>query len=363
MDIEKWKRDFPFLINVWNKINDFDKDIENDSQKSGYVSTCSYFFSPWTGGEDKYEHFCMKLIRNLGHRSNNDFLKHTSERCNNLNIWIYNSMKKHGIPENIITKCFEDYNGFMRGIGTDPRCSYYSYDTKYNEPINIIKLNIFESNMDIIQSTLDGLHDSINLPLRMYICECINIYKAIYKQYCHNKDDEDQRRILTCSRLDAIKKAYDFYLSTIQHKMYKIPSLDEVEEDYLNMCVSEEPKSALTVEMARKITALQDSTEDGERKSGDIPPISTVTDENQGSSMTRTVSTAFGTVAGASSILALLYKFTPGRRWMHSGIGRNRGRISNHLYGEEPNELLFDGFQGEDMSSYNARYNIAYGSV
>ncbi|KMZ95735.1 hypothetical protein PVMG_05334 [Plasmodium vivax Mauritania I] len=297
-------------IYVWNNINDFDKDIKRDSYKNNYRLVCNYFINPWNGEEAKYENFCMKLVRNLGHRSNNmDFLRHTPERCNNLNNWIYYSMKKHKIPEDIITGCFDDYNDVMSGINQPPRCSYYSYDTKYNEPINIIKLNIFESNMDIIQSTLDSLHDSINLPLRMYIWECINIYKGIYKKYCHNKDDEDQKRILTCSRLDAIKKTYDFYLSTIQHRMYKIPSLDEVEEDYLNMCVSEELKSALTVEMAGKITALQDETQDGERKSGDIQPIFTVTDENKGSPMSSTVSTTIGTMAGASSILAL-YKVT-----------------------------------------------------
>ncbi|SCO65456.1 Plasmodium vivax Vir protein, putative [Plasmodium vivax] len=85
--------------------------------------------------------------------------------------------------------------------------------------------------------------------------------------------------------------------------------------------------------------------------------------ENQVSPMSSTVSTAVGTVAGASSVLALLYKFSPARRWVHSGIQGNTGRMNSNFYEDGPTDLLFDGVQGEDMSSYNTRYNIGYGSV
>ncbi|KMZ88547.1 hypothetical protein PVBG_04756 [Plasmodium vivax Brazil I] len=317
------KFQFPFLINVWNKINDFDKDIENDSQKSGYVSTCSYFFSPWTGGEDKYEHFCMKLIRNLGHRSNNkDFLKHTSERCNNLNIWIYNSMKKHGIPENIITKCFEDYNGFMRGIRTDPRCSYYSYDTNYNEPINIIKLNIFESNMDIIHNKLDRAYDSVNLPLQMYICECIDIFKKMYKKYCPKMDADSEKRKRTCNMLELIKTTYNLFISGKLYQNNKMPSLDNDSDEYFDMCPQNNPNSKLRSE-AKGVShvleplnvVIDEDTDEASSYVGyknyetdGVPSLGEGNGGNQVSPTARTVSTTVGTIAGASSVLALLYK-------------------------------------------------------
>ncbi|KMZ77095.1 hypothetical protein PVIIG_06092 [Plasmodium vivax India VII] len=269
----------------------------------------------------------MKLVRNLGRYSPTfEFLNFTPEDCTDLNNWVYNSMKKYDIPDNISVKCFQDYIDFVSKINVKTLCPYYPYDDMYEEPINIIILKIFESNMNIIQKIVDGTYDYINFPLITYICECIKIYKKMYRQYCRIVDADNEKRKGTCDMLYIFKKAYNSFL----------------------------------FEMAEKIPALQDATQDGERKSDDIPPISTVADENQGSSISRTLSTAVGTMAGASSIIALLYKFTPGRNWMRSGI---RGRISSNLHAEQPNELFYDGFEGEVMSSYNPTYNIGYGSV
>ncbi|SCA60366.1 VIR protein [Plasmodium vivax] len=336
--------------------NELDNSTDGDEYNRWYHTFCDPFMDKLGDDNEVHKSFCLKLIRNLGHYSENfKFLKFKSEDCIILNNWIYNSMKKHKIPKNIITGCFDDYNDMMRNINQHTRCSYYAYDDIYEEPINIIILNIFESNMNIIQDTLDGEYDSIKFPLRKYICECIKIYKEMKHQYCPKSNEKSENSYKTCEMLNTFKNTYEQYLSPTQHKHYKIPSLDNLEEDYLTMCQSNVPRLALTPEVHEKIPVLDPTTQDIDRYSRALPPLFPVTDENEGSSMSSTVSTAFGTVAGASSILALLYKFTPGRKWIHSGFRGVRGRTSGNIY-DEPNELLFDGMEHNDFNSYNIGY-------
>ncbi|CAI7720801.1 PIR protein [Plasmodium vivax] len=359
IDIEEWKQKYPFLNTVWNKYNEFDNSVDGDQYKHRYEAFCKPLMKKLVYNNEDYESFCLKLIRNLGHYSEKlKFLRYKSEDCNNLNNWVNNSIKKYKIPDNIITECFNDYTDVISKTGREHRCAYFSYEYMYEEPINIIILNIFGSNMNVIHNALDRSYNSINLPLQMYICECIKIYKEMYKKHCHNKYDNDPKRILTCNNLNAVKSTYDIYLSGKPYKDYKIPPLDKDEVEYLTMCQPDTPRSALTEEMAGKITALQDSTEDGRRNSDGIRLQSPVTGENQGSSMSRTVSTAVGTVAGASSILALLYKFTPGRKLIHSGFRGGRRRTSSNIY-DEPYELFFDGMEHNGFNSYNIGYEAA----
>ncbi|KMZ95759.1 hypothetical protein PVMG_05358 [Plasmodium vivax Mauritania I] len=261
--------------------------------------------------KEEYKSFCLKLIRNLGHYSENlKFLKFNPEDCTNLNNWVYNSIKKYDIPDNIITECFDDYKTFMDKTYNISRCSYYSYDDIYEEPINIIILNIFVSIIDIIQNTLDGTYVSNNFPLRNYICECIKIYKDMKEKYCPMSNTKSENRYKTCEILNTFKKTYESYLSDTQHKNYKTKSLDNDEAEYLAMCQPDESKSALTVGWDEATSTLQPATQDRDKNLGDVPHPYTLTEETSPNSISSTVSTAFGTVAGASSILALLYKVT-----------------------------------------------------
>ncbi|KMZ83431.1 hypothetical protein PVBG_05943 [Plasmodium vivax Brazil I] len=101
------------------------------------------------------------------------------------------------------------------------------------------------------------------------------------KKYCSNTYDEDQKKKLTCISLNTFKSTYDSFLFSTQHKKYKIPSLYNVEEDYLNMCEKKAPKLALTSQMSETSSVLQDETQYGERKSGDSPHLSSMNDGNQ----------------------------------------------------------------------------------
>ncbi|KMZ76840.1 hypothetical protein PVIIG_05412 [Plasmodium vivax India VII] len=214
MDIDKWKNDLPFLKDVWKRIDDFDKAVEKDENYNQRLLICDLIIKLSNGDKEKHNDVCMKLLRNLGHHSKDDkFLRHTPERCNNLNNWIYYSMKKHIIPENIITGCFDDYNAFMRGIVTDPRCSYYSYDTDYIEPIKIIKLRNFQDNINIIESTMKNKTEPNYSLCQKYICECVNIYKSMFKAHCSHVIPTNNIKLKkTCDVLKAFNGSYSAFL-------------------------------------------------------------------------------------------------------------------------------------------------------
>ncbi|KMZ83181.1 hypothetical protein PVBG_05786 [Plasmodium vivax Brazil I] len=308
MDIDKWKRDLPFLKNVWDKIDDFDKDIENDSPKSDYISTCSYFFRPWNGGKDKHEEFCMKLVRNLGHRSNNmDFLKHPRERCNYLNIWLYNSMKKEEIPEDIITGCFGDYSHMMSKIKEYPRCSYYSYDTNYVEPINIIKLQNFHHNVNTIHDILIKERDTQDRNsqycyAQRYANECVKIYRDMLNNFCSRNRSLSTQNDKTCSELETFNNIYTNYLFKKGDIYKKIPDLSSSENEKHFLCQTNEqaPEAGLIPGSRQEAGRVSESGPEHGSESHGVEQ----SDKNIPFNTTSVVSA----MAGIPPFLALIYK-------------------------------------------------------
>ncbi|KMZ83222.1 hypothetical protein PVBG_05192 [Plasmodium vivax Brazil I] len=302
--------DLNISINLWGTYNEFDKTLEGDVKKFMYHTFCDLAMKKYTENIQEQSTFCLKLIRNLGCYPlvNNQYFDPKNDRCKILHYWIYNSVKNKQISNNLISDCFGDYKDHMNSISMTPNCPYHPYDDMYEEPMNMIILDIFQSNIHIIIDIVTRENYPTYLSVQQYICECVKIYKEMYNRYCPKVDAHNKKRNVTCDMLNTFKDTYKSFLSATQHKKYKIPSLDKVEADYLNMCEQEAPKLALTSQMAKISSVLQDATQEADRYSGAIPPLLSLTDENQGSPMSSTVSTAVGTVAGASSILALLYK-------------------------------------------------------
>ncbi|KMZ88545.1 hypothetical protein PVBG_04754 [Plasmodium vivax Brazil I] len=323
LDVAKWKNEYSFLDNVWNKYNQFDNPVTHDENVRFYKAFCDPFMGNIGDHNVEQENFCLQLIRNLGcYPYGSRFFDPTPDNCKILHYWIYNSVRKHKISDKIITACFQDYIDYMRHIGRGHRCSYYSYDDMYEEPMNIIILDIFQSNINIIQNTLNREYVSTNFPLRKYICECIKIYKEMKPIYCPKSDAKSEKSNKTCEMLDTFKNTYESYLSSTQHENYKIKSLDNDEVEYLAMCPQDNNRSELTSEShgisseSASLNGVRDGGTVGISSHGrgindEANLFTSSTDdnvENKGSPMSRTVSTAVGTVAGASSVLALLYK-------------------------------------------------------
>ncbi|KMZ83172.1 hypothetical protein PVBG_05777 [Plasmodium vivax Brazil I] len=301
---------YTFLEEFWNTYNEFDNSVDSDENKYNYESVCKLLMDKL--GEDKEEHkkFCMKLVRNLGCYPlvGNHYFDPKNDRCMILQYWIYNSVKNQQVSNKLIAGCFDDYKGHMKYTTISPKCDYFPFEDNYIEPMSMIILKIFQHYMKTVNDMLNRESNTLNPKLKNYICECVNIYNEMNKKYCPNKV---QGSILTCSMLEAVKKTYEAYIPAIHYKRYQIPSLDNVEEEYKDKCLSsklEVPPSALmdNAERASSSSLTVDIDEKQDYYSSPRPVI----DENNGSSMSRTVSTAVGTMAGASSIVALLYKVT-----------------------------------------------------
>ncbi|KMZ76750.1 hypothetical protein PVIIG_05608 [Plasmodium vivax India VII] len=257
---------------------------------------------------EKNKIFCMKLVRNLGfYAPNSEFFDPNEDRCKILYYWVYNSAKNKHISNKLITDCFNDYKDHMTNINKKPKCYYYPFEDSYNEPIDMIILEIFHTNMKALTDILSKENSKINLDLQKYICECVNIYKEMDKKYCLGKDSNSS---LTCIMLYVVKQMYNLYLSGKDYHKYKIPSLYDVEKEYTAKCLPSNldvPSIAPRINEVSELASLsEDTNEQGDKFAAPRP----FTEDNPGGSMSRTVSTAVGTMAGASSILALLYKVT-----------------------------------------------------
>ncbi|KMZ77067.1 hypothetical protein PVIIG_05442 [Plasmodium vivax India VII] len=310
-DIDKWNDAYPYLDEIWNKYKEFDETVDNDPKQNDYFIVCYYIIGKLNGDTNEHEAFCKKLVRNLGHHSDNyDSRKYTTNRCLNLNNWIYNSMKKHNIRENIITKCFEEYKGIMEGRNQHPSCYYYEYDKTHAEPMKIIMLNIFESSIGTIKNILNGEKGRSNT-CRKYVCETVQIYKDMYQKYCVNAEAGNKRHENTCSKLKGFEYSYTHFFRKDLIKENEVPSLNNIQNKYLTECheyLQEQALDSAVVTQDQSIGSSRTLPQDSNL--GGPESIPHPKGENPSGPMSSTVSTAIGTVAGASSILALLYKVT-----------------------------------------------------
>ncbi|KMZ88559.1 hypothetical protein PVMG_04528 [Plasmodium vivax Mauritania I] len=282
---------------------------EEDTNKNYYYFVCHKIITDLHGDIQKNITYCMKLIRNLGHYSyNTDYFDPTFERCNILYNWLYHSSKSEKIPDTIIEKCFDDYNFQIRGITSNYKCSYDLYKNMYLEPIKINILNLFDNNIQIIRQILIGRDDSKKTLCRKFVCECVNIYKHMSNTYCPNGKAKQKDYSNTCSKLYDFKQSYTLLHSNGGLSNLNIPSLDYIDRDFITKCPADEQKKVLRL---HEVSTLQPAI--GNRLKADAgDPTNSLegvtTSATEDNSMKKHITTTIGTVAGASSLLAFLYK-------------------------------------------------------
>ncbi|KMZ89719.1 hypothetical protein PVMG_04549 [Plasmodium vivax Mauritania I] len=229
---------------------------------------------------EKYVNFCIKLIRNLV--SPSDYTKVHSprgERCNSLNYWIYHNLEDLKLSQKFINDIFTESEDLINGY-TNKRICLNLYNESLKESQKIIKLLYLQDNIEIFLKKMKNKGDEDYCICENYIYECVNIYKSMSKLYCSNEDDRLKNHKSTCGALTAFKDAYMAFLFTEEDMSNKIPSLIE---DNANNLIKCEPK-----EKKIEFQAVEGS--------------------QSGGSKTLTTQTVVGTMAGASSVLALLYK-------------------------------------------------------
>ncbi|KMZ99326.1 hypothetical protein PVNG_02209 [Plasmodium vivax North Korean] len=290
--------------------DELDKNVDDDTNRHLYDVLCDQIIKQFGGEIDKHKKTCMKLVRNLGFYSKNSkYFNHSYDRCNILYNWIYNSIKKDKITNVIIKNCYDDYIKAKNISEDNNTCIYYSYKDDYIEPENIMLLNVFKSYMSDTKVTLNGANNILKSFCHKYICEFVNIYNKMNSKYCLGEGSIDKMQQNTCEYLSTFKRNYMLYLYKDQKEEDKIPSLEKVEEEYILKCQKDEQRPALTAEVHAE-GPLPHPRGDTQGGTHTFPSQPTHSNSDPNNSMSSTVSTAVGTVAGASSILALLYKVT-----------------------------------------------------
>ncbi|KMZ77098.1 hypothetical protein PVIIG_06095 [Plasmodium vivax India VII] len=302
---------YSFLNNVWNTYVEFDNTVKDDTNYNKYEGVCEPIVKNYGDEKAKHKDFCMKLVRNLGcYNSDPKYYNPKSDRCHILYNWIYNEKNNYKNSNEIITKCFNDYIRLMSLVPGKHKCSFDSYNAIYDEPVKMTILDIFNDNMHNIIPILMGEQEKDKFSAQNFVCECVKIYRYIYNSHCAIKHPREGKREKTCEMLRKLKFIYDTYLLSDERLKNKIPSLDADDNEYSNKCKSKaKGLESFTVSPGRVETFSQ-SREVSGRNTGSFTPSAQDPDENTGRSMSSTVSTAVGTMAGASSLLALLYKVT-----------------------------------------------------
>ncbi|KMZ89702.1 hypothetical protein PVMG_04532 [Plasmodium vivax Mauritania I] len=301
---------YPFLKDVWTTYKNFDNTVEDDNNKYAFICD-SYVLKDFSESKNKYREFCKKLMRNLGHYdAKTSFFNPSHYRCNILYNWIYNTIENYEIPNELIIKCFDDYIEHISKMKGTYNCSYNSFNSIYLEPRKITILNIFDANMSIIKDALDLEYKSNDSPSQNFVCECVKLYKEIKEEHCTNLSEIDNKRDLTCQRLKSFNTSYMEYFYKNLVEKDNIPSLKNVEQEYMRKCQKNQPMSVLTSSEddrdseSERLTKTISGNLDASRMS------EAINDGVRANSLSPTVSTVLGTVAGASSLLGLLYKVT-----------------------------------------------------
>ncbi|KMZ76841.1 hypothetical protein PVIIG_05413 [Plasmodium vivax India VII] len=156
---------------------EFNKDVTEEERT--FDASLLERIKPQDLNYHNHKHIYEKLIRNLSSLLN---LKYNQmgiqDYCRFLHQWLYHSQKEFDIGEYALGVFYGvSHNNIVRKGGRDT-CSYFSYATSYEKPLNIIKLDNFHENIKDIKSTLEREINRDNSPCQSYI---LMIFPDVYQ--------------------------------------------------------------------------------------------------------------------------------------------------------------------------------------
>ncbi|KMZ99260.1 hypothetical protein PVNG_02143 [Plasmodium vivax North Korean] len=273
---------YKFLEEILNLYDILDKPLVEKGQNEEHFNLCNSF--PWLKGdnEGEYNKFCKKLLNNLLLLSNSNygdgnFFKY----CDILYMWMYFEIKEKDIPNEITKKSFNESSQMIISTLRKTPCPYLNFNEKHEEPTKLMKLRIFQHNISIFQNTLNDKKALNNCSCLKYIYECINIYKEMNSKYCLRGKVLKPHYDDTCDILHNFNINYSNYIHNKYGSTYDLPSLSgDIPIPHIIGCPLDEKDQGL----------------------------SSNNDNQSDNSIFLYVPKVLGTMAGVSSLLALLYK-------------------------------------------------------
>ncbi|VUZ96301.1 PIR protein [Plasmodium vivax] len=329
MEFSQLKK-YQFLGEILRLYETLDKPVDEKDPYQDVLKLCDNVSSLSSDFTGEHKNFCKKLSRNLlliadGNYTGDKFMKY----CDILYMWMYFELKKNRISNEITQKIFDQSTEIINPKRRKSPCSYFNFNEKHREPTKLMKLRIFNYNVDTFQGMLKGEINPNVCSLIRYIYKCIVIYRDMNSRYCSRRDDTTEENRNSCDILRQFNNLYTLYILKWEGISHKFPELSSNNPlNVIDGCSLEESKS---------------DSYSNERQLG--TPI------------TKGVSTALGAMAGIPPFLALIYKFTPFGKLIRSRY--NKG-IANDI-GE--NELYYPTTENMNNSSDHTRYNVLYGSV
>ncbi|SCA81949.1 VIR protein [Plasmodium vivax] len=327
---EKLKNDYPFLKEIWKKYT-FEEDPSEARDKNNLFPICEENSVYGRTPKEYQKNACKKLLKNWHLlRSTIRSPSNQNEWCNNINNWIYYEINPYSLNDDIINRILVEAQKKFINMPNKQYCPYTVLNEKH-EPKQLNKLRIFNENIITFNDMLKKKDSDNYCSCRNFVKDCINIYKNLKTKHCSTTTGI--KKELTCDILDDFYLYYTGYLKTDIKTQENLPDLLSIPDKNINI---EECKSQLN---ARELGSA----------------LSTTPTEPAG----KTVPTAIGTLVGVSSVLGLLYKFSPAGTWMHSGLRGNGRIINSNLYADGERGLLTDGPLIENLNSYNIGYEVA----
>ncbi|KMZ89750.1 hypothetical protein PVMG_04580 [Plasmodium vivax Mauritania I] len=247
--------------------------------------------------KDIYE----KVMRNLSLLLSKTHTKtQFSDYCTYLYQWLYLTKKKNNVSDymvGVIYPASQQKFDLHRG---EYQCPYYTYDKNYDDPIKIIKLQIFDLNINIIEQLLMNENYSNYLPLKKYICECVNIFNELYNGKCPYEGVENKKLKYTCDLLNNFKNAYVSYLYIKESIKNKIPSLNSTESELIKICPFN--KSETVPKLVSETRQVPESAPVSESEGNSVSV------EKSGNPIPFNTTSFVSAMAGIPPFLALIYK-------------------------------------------------------
>ncbi|CAG9474577.1 unnamed protein product [Plasmodium vivax] len=283
----------------------------------------------------EYKTLCKRILKNLHllYNEKNVVGIDNKERCRILNNSIYKEINEISISDDIINTIFkESYEKIVGFYDKDKICYYSSNYKDIYKDDRIILLSNFANNIEIINSILTTKNEDHYCSCRKYVNDCVNIYKDIKQIYCSRKEDKQGNNKGICEIIDNFTTVYMGFIYTPLGTDQKFPSL----------------------------YSTTDTTIDTEECALYYKEQSSSIQGNQSDSSTaQKLTTSVATMAGISSALTLLYKFTPAGKLINPRLGGSGERMSNFDYVDGANDLLMETPGNNVFNTYNIGYEAS----
>ncbi|KMZ88601.1 hypothetical protein PVBG_04810 [Plasmodium vivax Brazil I] len=271
---------FTYTREIFKLYDRLDEPLDANHTNQNILNLCDNYDTFNVTFNQHHKSICKKLLRNL-------FLCNTlrsdefTNCSSNIYVWLYFQINKSRIADHIIQKIFELPNSRKNDGPKYNCCPYFSFHDNIHNPENLMKLRIFNDNIDSFRNMLKDEQKSDDCSLRIFVYKCIMIYRYMYSKYCSNGKDREKKNKNSCEIINNFNTLYSSYINKENGIIHNFPELSSTTiTNVIDGCSSHEYT--------------------GDSTFGESPQT--------GTSLTQNISRAFGAMVGIPPFLALIYK-------------------------------------------------------